>query len=59
MLDEDQGLYTIGTVAELIDEHPETLRVWEKITSYTPKEKVSNAGIQIMTLSGFNLLSFY
>jgi len=30
MLDEDQGLYTIGTVAELLNEHPETLRVWER-----------------------------
>jgi MerR family transcriptional regulator/heat shock protein HspR len=30
MLDEEKGLYSIGTVAELIDEHPETLRVWEK-----------------------------
>jgi MerR family transcriptional regulator/heat shock protein HspR len=30
MFDEDKGLYTIGTVAELIGEHPETLRVWER-----------------------------
>lgn len=30
MLDENKGLYTIGTVAELIDEHPETLRIWER-----------------------------
>lgn len=30
MFDEDQGLYTIGTVADLIGEHPETLRVWER-----------------------------
>jgi MerR family transcriptional regulator/heat shock protein HspR len=30
MLDEDKGLYTIGTVAELLNEHPETLRVWER-----------------------------
>lgn len=30
MFDEDKGLYTIGTVAQLIGEHPETLRVWEK-----------------------------
>ncbi len=30
MFDEDKGLYTIGTVSELISEHPETLRVWEK-----------------------------
>ena len=30
MFDEDQGLYTIGTVAELLGEHPETLRVWER-----------------------------
>ncbi len=27
---DDKALYTIGTVAKLIDEHPETLRVWEK-----------------------------
>ncbi|MDP4159219.1 MAG: MerR family transcriptional regulator [Bacillota bacterium] len=30
MLDEEKSLYTIGTVAELIGEHPETLRVWER-----------------------------
>ncbi|MGE4271266.1 MAG: MerR family transcriptional regulator [Desulfitobacterium sp.] len=30
MLDEEKGLYSIGTVAELIGEHPETLRVWER-----------------------------
>ena len=30
MFDEDKGLYSIGTVARLIGEHPETLRVWEK-----------------------------
>lgn len=30
LLDEEKGLYSIGTVAELVGEHPETLRVWEK-----------------------------
>lgn len=30
MLDEEKGLYTIGTIAELLSEHPETLRVWER-----------------------------
>lgn len=30
MFDEDKGIYTIGTIAEVIHEHPETLRVWEK-----------------------------
>lgn len=30
MLDDEKGLYTIGTVAELLREHPETLRVWER-----------------------------
>jgi len=30
MFDDDQGLYTIGTVSELLEEHPETLRVWER-----------------------------
>ena len=30
MFDEEKGLFTIGTVSELIGEHPETLRVWEK-----------------------------
>lgn len=30
MLDDEKGLYTIGTVAELLHEHPETLRVWER-----------------------------
>jgi len=28
--DEDTGIYEIGAVAELIGEHPETLRVWER-----------------------------
>ncbi|KLU66190.1 putative heat shock protein HspR [Desulfosporosinus acididurans] len=39
MLDEDQGLYTIGTVAELIEEHPETLRVWERNNLIHPERK--------------------
>ncbi len=30
MFDEDTAVYTIGTVARFIGEHPETLRVWEK-----------------------------
>lgn len=30
MFEEDRGIYSIGTVAELIGEHPETLRVWER-----------------------------
>lgn len=30
MLNDENGLYTIGTVAELLHEHPETLRVWER-----------------------------
>ncbi len=29
-VDEEQGMYTIGTVAKLLNEHPETLRVWER-----------------------------
>lgn len=29
-LDADQPLYTIGVVAELLQVHPETLRVWER-----------------------------
>lgn len=28
--EETTGLYTIGTVSGMIQEHPETLRVWEK-----------------------------
>ena len=30
MIHEEKGLYTIGTIAEVIGEHPETLRVWER-----------------------------
>ena len=30
MMDENRSLYTIGVVADLIGEHPETLRVWER-----------------------------
>lgn len=29
-MDNETSVYTIGTVAELIHEHPETLRVWER-----------------------------
>jgi len=39
MFDEDQGLYTIGTVAELLEEHPETLRVWERNDLIRPDRK--------------------
>lgn len=30
MFDDDEGLYTIGTVSKLVNEHAETLRIWEK-----------------------------
>lgn len=36
MLDDEKGLYSIGTVAELIGEHPETLRVWERNSLIRP-----------------------
>lgn len=39
MFDEDQGLYTIGTVSELLEEHPETLRVWERNDLIRPDRK--------------------
>jgi MerR family transcriptional regulator, heat shock protein HspR len=39
MFDEDRGLYTIGIVAELIEEHPETLRVWERNDLIRPDRK--------------------
>ncbi|MDK2933282.1 MAG: hypothetical protein PWP27_1092 [Clostridiales bacterium] len=39
MFDEDKSLYTIGTVAELIGEHPETLRVWERNDLIRPDRK--------------------
>ena len=39
VFDEDRGLYTIGTVAELIGEHPETLRVWERNELIFPDRK--------------------
>jgi len=29
-ISEEQPVYTIGTISELIGEHPETLRVWER-----------------------------
>ncbi|WHH58385.1 MerR family transcriptional regulator [Petroclostridium sp. X23] len=41
MLDEEKGIYTIGTVSELISEHPETLRVWERNGIIQP-ERVNN-----------------
>jgi len=41
MLDEDRGIYTIGIIAELIGEHPETLRVWERNGLLQP-ERVGN-----------------
>ncbi|MDK2800027.1 MAG: hypothetical protein PWP27_761 [Clostridiales bacterium] len=30
MIDENKGIYSIGTVASFIAEHPEILRVWER-----------------------------
>ena len=39
MFDDDNGVYTIGTVAELIGEHPETLRVWERNDLIRPDRK--------------------
>lgn len=36
MIDEDRGIYTTGTMAKLIGEHPETLRVWERNGLITP-----------------------
>lgn len=30
MIDDDKSLFGIGAVSDLIDEHPETLRVWER-----------------------------
>ena len=39
MFNEDKGLYTIGTVAELLQEHPETLRVWERNDLVRPDRK--------------------
>ena len=36
MFNDEQGLYTIGIVAALLDEHPETLRVWERNGLLTP-----------------------
>lgn len=39
MFDEDRGMYTIGTVAELLHEHPETLRVWERNDLVRPDRK--------------------
>lgn len=41
MLNEEKGVYTIGTVARLIGEHPETLRVWERNGLLNP-ERVNN-----------------
>lgn len=51
MFDDDDGLYTIGTVAKLINEHPETLRVWEKSDLVRPnrdgyQRKYSNNDIK-------------
>lgn len=39
MFDEDTGVYTIGTVARLIGEHPETLRVWERNNLICPDRR--------------------
>jgi len=30
MIDDEKALYTISVIADLIGEHPETLRVWER-----------------------------
>ncbi len=39
MFNEDTGVYTIGTVAGLLGEHPETLRVWERNSLITPDRR--------------------
>lgn len=39
MIDEEMPLYTIGTVAELLGEHPETLRVWERNGIIAPQRE--------------------
>ena len=30
MFDDEKGLYTIGMVSDILNKHPETLRVWER-----------------------------
>lgn len=35
----DVGLYTIGVVAELLNVHPETLRIWERNHLIEPQRK--------------------
>lgn len=39
MIDEETALYSIGTVAELLGEHPETLRVWERRGLILPRRE--------------------
>ena len=35
-MDEERGLYPISVIADIIGEHPETLRVWERNGLITP-----------------------
>lgn len=39
MFNENKGIYSIGTVSEIIGEHPETLRVWEKNDLIKPERQ--------------------
>lgn len=48
MIDEDKGVYTIGTVASFIAEHPENLRVGDEIILLDPIELTEEDIIRIM-----------
>ncbi|MDD2443054.1 MAG: MerR family transcriptional regulator, partial [Desulfotomaculaceae bacterium] len=37
--DDDQPLFNIGVVAQLLQVHPETLRIWERNNLIEPKRK--------------------
>lgn len=41
LINENQGVYSIGTMAQLTGQHPETIRVWERNGLVQP-ERVNN-----------------
>lgn len=70
-MDDNKALYSISVIAELINEHPETLRVWERNGLIQPdrsgyQRRYSNNDIKRLNFikhliddKGFNVASCY
>jgi MerR family transcriptional regulator/heat shock protein HspR len=58
MLDEERPLYTIGTVADLLGEHPETLRVWERNGLISPQREGNRRKYSNLDLKRLKFIKF-